>query len=99
MIVKIHKDQEGKEIAAVCDEDLLGKKFEEGNRQLDLTSNFYKGEVKSEDEIGDIMRNAYIVNLVGEKTIALALKEEVIEKGHIIKIAGIPHAQAVCGDR
>ena len=98
MIVKVHKNAEGKEIAAVCDEELIGKKFEEGKRQLDLTSDFYKGEIKSAEETGDIIRNAYTVNLVGEKSVGLALKEGIIQEGHVIKIAGIPHAQAVLGD-
>ncbi len=98
MIVKIHKNEHGRDVVAVCDDNLLGKKFEEGKLQLDLTSNFYKGEIKDEDETGDIIRNAYIVNIVGEKSVAVALKEGIIEKHHVIKIAGIPHAQAVCGD-
>ena len=96
MIVKCHKDEKGRPITAVCDSDLLGKKFEEDNKQLDLTADFYKGEEKTDEEIGDLMRNAYIVNVVGENAVTLALKEGVIEKEHIIKIAGIPHAQAVC---
>ena len=32
------------------DEDLIGKKFEEGNRILDLKSNFYVGEKKTKEE-------------------------------------------------
>ena len=94
MLVKIHKNQLGQEIIAVCDSDLIGKKFEEGNKQLDLTTDFYKGEEKTEGEIGDLMRNAYIVNLVGEKAIALAVKENIIAEEHIIKIANIPIAQS-----
>ena len=93
MIVKIHKTEGNKMVLAVCDSDLLNKKFEEGEKQLDLTSDFYKGEEKSNKEVCDLMRNSYIINLVGEKTIGLALKEGLIDKDHIKKIDNISYAQ------
>ena len=43
MIVKIHK-RDDRTILAVCDSDLIGRTFTEGERQLDLSSDFYKGE-------------------------------------------------------
>ena len=43
MIVKIHNN-EGRLILAICDKDILGKKFVEEKKQLDLSSGFYKGE-------------------------------------------------------
>jgi hypothetical protein len=94
MIVKIHK-KEDRTIVAVCDSDLAGRKFTEGDRQLDLTNDFYKGEERDEKEVGDLIRNADIVNLVGKEAVKLGLQEEVITQDHIITIAGIPHAQAV----
>lgn len=94
MIVKVHK-REGRTVVAVCDSDLIGKKFEEGDRQLDLTSDFYAGEERDEKEVGDLIRNADIVNLVGEEAVRLGLEEEVITQDQIIKIDGVPHAQSV----
>ncbi|MBW2986472.1 DUF424 family protein [Candidatus Woesearchaeota archaeon] len=94
MIVKVHK-RNGKTLVAVCDTDLIGKKFEEGELQLDLTSDFYAGEELDEKAAGDLIRNAYMINLVGENAVKLGMDEGIIEKDHIIKIAGIPHAQAV----
>lgn len=94
MIVKIHK-RENRTVLAVCDSDLVGRKFEEGDRQLDLSGDFYKGEERTDKDIGDLLRNADIVNLVGEKSVAIGIQEEVITQDHVITIAGIPHAQAV----
>jgi hypothetical protein len=95
MIVKVHKTPEGKKLVAVCDAEILGKKFEEGNLQLDLTSNFYKGEEKGPEEVKEILKGAYMVNIVGEESIAFFIDLGLIEKEHILKIGGIPHAQAV----
>lgn len=94
MIVKVHK-REDRTIVAVCDSDLVGRTFTEGGRQLDLASDFYRGEEKDDKEVGDLIRNADIVNLVGPKAVALGLQEEIITQDHVITIAGIPHAQAV----
>ncbi len=76
---------------------MIGKKFEENNLQLDLTSNFYKGEEKNEKEIVDCMKGSCLVNIVGEKSINLAIKLGIIDKDKIIKIKNIPHVQAIRG--
>ena len=94
MILKLHKRVD-KVIVAVCDSELLGKKFEEGKLQLDLTSNFYNGDEKEDLIIGDTIRNADSINLVGEKSIQLAIDEELIDESQVKKIAGIPYAQAI----
>lgn len=94
MLVK-HHAKDGRDIVAVCDKELIDKKFEENGKQLDLTSEFYKGDEKEETEIGDIIRNADIINLVGKRAVDLGLAEEVISKENVIIINGIPHAQAV----
>ncbi|MBD3309784.1 DUF424 family protein [Candidatus Woesearchaeota archaeon] len=98
MKVKIHKDEKGRTVIAVCDSNLLGKRIEEGNRQLDLTSDFYKGQEKTKEETGDLMRNAYIINIIGEESVKLAIDEGLIDKKHVIRIAGIPHAECISVD-
>ncbi len=80
---------------SVVDSELLGKKFEEGDRQLDLTSEFYKGEEMDEAHAGDIIRNADMVHLVGKQAIKLGIAEDVIEEGHVMMVQGIPHAQGL----
>ncbi|MBI2667582.1 DUF424 family protein [Candidatus Woesearchaeota archaeon] len=92
ILVKIHKSQD-RDIAAVCDEDLINKKFEDKNFRLDVSEEFYKGKKMNEDEALDVMKKAEILNIVGKKSINLALKNGIIIKEHIIKIKGIPHAQ------
>lgn len=92
MIVTIH-ERKGGSIVCVIDKELLNKKFEEDDLQLDLSSNFFKGEEKTWDEAGDLIRNASGVNLVGEKAIKLAIEEGLITEDMIKKIAGIPYYQ------
>lgn len=94
LLVKVHK-KNNRAIIAVCDKNLIGKLVEEKNRQLDLRGEFYKGEELSVEEIGDLMRNADGVNLVGPESIKLGLQEGVITEDNVIMVDGIPHAQAV----
>lgn len=94
VIIKVHK-KDGKIIAAVCDTELLGKKFEEGELQLDLTGDFYKGEEKNSDDASDMIRNADHVNLVGKESVKLGIQEGIIEEQNVKTIQGIPYAQAI----
>jgi len=94
MLVKVHR-KEHRTIVSVCDRELLGQLIEENGKQLDLRGDFYKGEERNVQEIGDIMRNSDGVNLVGKEAIELGLQEGVIEKEHVLTIKGVPHAQAI----
>ena len=94
MLVKIHKSY--RNIVAICDSNLLGKKFEQGNLQLDLTTEFFKGEKMTESQVLEIIEDAVredaSFNIVGEKAIACAIKVGIINKKSIKKIQGIPVA-------
>ncbi len=92
MYLKIH-NMKYENIVAVCDNNLIGRKFEEKNLQLDITERFYKGEELPEDKIILILKNSTNANIVGKESIKVALKAGIIKKENIIKIQGVPHAQ------
>ena len=97
MLVKLHK-KDNRVVAAVCDKEIFGKKFEEGELQIDLSSSFYAGRESDEVNAGDVMRNADMINVVGEKSVNCAISEGLIDRCQVKKIAGIPYAQAVLRD-
>lgn len=94
MFVKIIKTY--RDVVAICDSELLGKKFEEGTFQLDIKESFFKGEETSEEETIEIIKKMSVedatFNIVGEKSVNAALKAEIISKEGIKKIQGIPFA-------
>ena len=53
MFFKIHKTY--RYVFAVCDSDLIGRTFEEGNFQLEVKENFFKGDTLkgTSEKIGD----------------------------------------------
>lgn len=95
MIVKKHTNPQGQIILAVCDDNLIGKKFEEGKKQLDLSNPFYDGDKKDEAEVLLMVEQAYIINAAGKVIIDLLKKEGYIQDEHVLHIDNIPHAQ-VC---
>lgn len=94
MIVKVHYNH-GRKIVVIIDSDLWGKKLEEGNKQLDLTAEFYKGEERSSEEVKGMVKGAYILHIVGRKSIDLALKHAWIDKTNIIRVKDVPHTEIV----
>jgi len=95
MIVKKHLTNDKKLVLAVCDSDLLGKKFEDRGLQLDLSSRFYRGEETTESTVAALMKNTYALNIVGKDSVKTAINCGMIKKENIIYIKKIPHAQAV----
>ena len=81
---------------AICDKELIGKKFEEGILQLDIKENFFKGRECTKEEASEIMKDMKLedstFNIVGEKSINLALEVGIIRKEGVRKINGIPFA-------
>jgi len=86
-------------IVAIADADILGKKFEEGEKQLDIKESFYCGENKKiltraevSKIISDWSKEDATFNIVGEKAISLALDMNLISENGIGKIDKIPYA-------
>ncbi len=82
-----------REILAVCDEDIIGQTFEEGDLQFIVSETFYKGEKKSDQETLDLVKNYDNINMVGKKIIKLAIENEIISEEDVVYIQGIPHIQ------
>ena len=82
-------------IVAACDSELLGRVFREGEAVLDLQKyrSFYEGEKVTEGELAAMLEGAGNINLVGEKTIAVAGKCLKVNPAGARKIKGVPHLQ------
>ncbi|MFH1308368.1 MAG: DUF424 family protein [archaeon] len=94
MYYKVHKSY--REVIAICDSELLGKKFEEEDKLLEVRETFYNGEEVSEAKIHKIMedfaKEDATFNIVGEKSVNIALKLGIVSKEGIKKVQGVPFA-------
>lgn len=92
--IKIYR-QGNDVLLAACDENLIGKTFEEGKFQIKVKKDFYDGERVTPEILKKLLKGATIANLVGDETIRHAIEIGLINPECIIKIKGIPHAQMV----
>ncbi len=92
--VKIHQKL-GREVAAICDEGILGKTFEEGDLFFDVKEDFYKGEKINSEKAKEVLVQSDNFNIVGKDIVAMALELHLIHEDSIITIKGVPHAQGV----
>jgi uncharacterized protein len=94
MHIKIHESY--RKVVAVCDDDLIGKLFEEGKKQLHVRENFYKDKVLKHDEVVPLLKKLIqedaTFNIVGEDSVKAALDAEIISEGNIGKVQGVPFA-------
>lgn len=94
MFLKIH--QSYRNVVAVCDSDLVGKVFEDGNFQIEVKESFFKGEEVPESKAIFIMKKMSIedatFNIIGEKAVDAAIKAEIISENSVGEIRGIPFA-------
>ena len=94
MLVKIIKSY--RDIVAICDSELLGKRFEQGKFQLDVKESFFGGDKMNEKKTIEIMRDMEkedaTFNIIGKKSVNAALKAGIIKQEGIGKIDNIPFA-------
>jgi len=90
--VKVYKH--GSEVlVAACDESIIGKTFRSKDLKITVSEGFYKGESVGEDVLVNRLEMATIANLVGEKTLEIAIRRGFVDPECVLRIGGIPHAQ------
>ena len=98
MYMRVYLNQmrrQGEYIVAICDQNILGESFEEGDLCIHVSEQFYKGRLVTIEEGIAAMERATIANIVGENIVNEALKAQLIHERGIIRIQNIPHAQVV----
>ncbi|MBS7247277.1 MAG: DUF424 family protein [Candidatus Jordarchaeales archaeon] len=82
-------------LVAVCDEDIIGKTFREGNLKLEVKESFYGGRLVQVEDALKAIEQATIVNLAGNMIISKAIEAGLIHPEGVIRIQGVAHAQKV----
>ncbi|KXB02267.1 hypothetical protein AKJ44_00930 [candidate division MSBL1 archaeon SCGC-AAA261F17] len=83
---------QGETLVTICDEELIGEKFEEGELKLEVKNSFYEGEEASVEECINALKEATIANLVGS-IVKHAIKAQIINPKNVLRIQDVPHAQ------
>lgn len=89
--IKVH-DAGYRKIIAVCDKNIIGKSFRKDNLVLNISEDFYKGEIKSIEETKTALTSGENLNIAGNEAINLCLDLGLINKENIKEIEGTQYA-------
>jgi hypothetical protein len=95
LFMKIWKVRPGETMVAVCDREVIGKKICEGKLILDVSKDFYGGELVSREAAEDVLKNATVANLVGKDAVRCGISAGLVHEDAVIYVCGVPHAQFV----
>lgn len=82
-------------LVSVCDADILGETFEDGDVSITVTESFYGGDRCDEGEVVDSLERAAVANLVGVQTVELAIEAGIVDERHVLEIGATRHAQVL----
>ena len=93
--MKVHAADTQREVVAVCDGDLIGRTLNGGEKDAEfkISEEFYGKKEFAWEEVAARMRNGRNINLVGNVTVEMAVKEGLVNADSVIEIEGIKHAQ------
>lgn len=80
-------------LLAACDPELLDTKHQEDGIHLDVASSFYDGQRVEESAFQAFLNSCSMANLVGERTVAVAVAMGLVDADSVRTVDGIPHAQ------
>jgi hypothetical protein len=80
-------------LVAACDADILGQTFRSEGLKIHVSEGFYKGESGDEEMLVSRLEMATVANLVGKRTVEIAIERGFVDPGCVLVIGGVPHAQ------
>jgi hypothetical protein len=80
-------------LVSVCDADVLGETFENGDVSLTVEADFYDGDEADEETVVASLARCSVANLVGTRSVGLALEHGFVDEENVLDIEGTRHAQ------
>lgn len=94
MYMRVHRSGHER-IVAVCDSEVIGKRLQEGKVVLDLGRyrQFYEGRISPPSSVRKEMKSATSMNIVGERSVGIAIQLGMVRKEDVGYICKVPHVQ------
>ena len=92
MLLRERSTQEGL-LVSVCDPDVLGETFENGDASLTVDPDFYEGEEATPEEVVASLAQCSVANLVGSEAVGVAIEHGFVEEANVLELDGTVHAQ------
>ncbi len=92
MLLRERSTPEGT-LVSVCDADVLGETFENGELSLTVDPEFYDGEAADPETVAASLAEAAVANLVGTEAVGTAIEHGFVEEENVLELEGTVHAQ------
>ncbi len=93
MFLKIHRSPGTGDVVAVCDRELLNTTITHGDLKVTLYEGFYGSTRVDEAAVREALSRGDNVNLMGERSVGIAIKMGLISRSDCIMIGSVPHVQ------
>lgn len=93
MFLKIHRSPEMGDVVAVCDRELINTTISHDTMTAIISEAFYGKTTATEAEVREALKHAGNANLMGERSVRLAIDMGLLTRGDCIMIGKVPHAQ------
>lgn len=94
MIVRERETPQGL-LVSVCDDGLIGESFEDGDVSITVTESFYGGESRPEEAVVEALDQAAVANIVGNRSITVAIEAGIVDEDCVLDIGEVRHAQVL----
>lgn len=94
MIVNERETPQGL-LVSVCDPDILGETFEDGEVSITVSESFYSGDQLDTADVLDALERAAVANLVGTEAVELAVEAGFVDEASVLEIGQTHHAQVL----
>jgi hypothetical protein len=92
LLLTVRETKEGR-LVSVCDADLVGETFDNGEISLTVNAEFYDGETADEQTVVEQLAHCTTANIVGTRAVDLAVEHGFIEEENVLEVDGTRHAQ------
>ncbi|RLI82855.1 MAG: DUF424 domain-containing protein [Archaeoglobales archaeon] len=82
-------------VVAVCDSDIVGKTFREGEVKIEVKESFYGDVDVDEEDVRRALKVATIANITGKRAVKIAIEMGIVDESNVLKIGECWHAQMV----
>ena len=80
-------------LVSVCDADVVGETFENGDVSLTVDASFYDGDEADEAAVVTSLGKCSVANIVGDRSVQLAVDHGFVEEANVLDVEGTRHAQ------
>jgi hypothetical protein len=92
LLLNERKTQKGL-LVSVCDADVLGDHFDNGDVSLTVDADFYDGDAVDDETAAESLARCSVANIVGTRAVALAIDHGFVDEENVLEFEGTRHAQ------